>query len=255
MNGGLRAAVRVDRLRLSQGTFMPLTIPQLLREMHRLRRHIRELREEIDLAPKVLKAHEQKVTRRQDALREAQEAIKKLKAQVGQKELDLKTTGQQLKKYEKQLNESANKKEYDALQSEIVHTQGQRQKQEEEALAAMMEVDERTAKLPEFEAQLQQAKDELKSYQQEIEVRVQRLKDEMANAQKELGEAEGQLPALIRPLVERLVKAFGPDAFAGVKERTCQQCHTSITEQHHNELRAGRFVTCKNCARGLYLVE
>jgi len=234
---------------------MPLTMPQLLREMHRLRRHIRELGEEIELAPKVLKAHEQKVTKRQDALREAQEAIKKLKSQVAQKELDLKTTGQQLKKYEKQQNEAANKKEYDALQSEITHTQELRQKQEEEALAAMMEVDERTAKLPEFEAQLQQAKDELKGYQQEMDERIKRLKNEMAGAQKELGEAEAQIPALLRPAIDRMVKAFGPDAFASVKERTCQQCYTSITEQHHNELRAGRFVTCKNCARGLYLVE
>jgi uncharacterized protein len=234
---------------------MPLTTSALFREMHRLRRFLRDLQEQIDESPRLLKAHQQRVAKQETALRDAVDGIKKQKAHIAQMESELKSTNQQVAKYEKQRNEAASKKEYDALQSEISHTQGKRQQQEDAILTAMLEVEERTAKIPDFEAQLKRAKDDLAGYESDMSSRMQRLKDESERARTELAGLEGEIPALLRPQIDRMVKAFGPDAFAAVKERTCQQCYTSITEQHYNELLQGKFVTCKNCARGLYLVE
>lgn len=234
---------------------MAQSVPALLREIHRLRRFVRDLQGEIDRVPRVLKAHQQKVAKQEQALRDAQDGLKKLKAHVLEREGNLKSTHQQLAKYEKQRNEAASKKEYDALQAEIVHTEGARQKIEEEILAGMMESDERTAQLPQLEALLKSARDELAAYQKEMEARVAQLKDELGRAQADLTGVEVKIPAAIRSTFDRLIKAFGPDAFAAVEGRICQQCRTAITAQNENDLRGGQFITCKNCARGLYLIE
>src|SRR5437667_12663744 len=92
---------------------------ELMREIHRLRRFARDLKEQIDRAPVQLKAQKNRATRQEDAACDNQEAIKKLKVTVHEKEVTLKTTHGQIAKHQKQLNEAASKKEYDALQSEI----------------------------------------------------------------------------------------------------------------------------------------
>src|SRR5207237_417472 len=77
-----------------------------LREVHRLRRHVKNLQEEIDRAPRQEKAQQTKVARQEEILREAQEGIKKSKVAIHDKEVSLKTIHSQIAKHKKQLNES-----------------------------------------------------------------------------------------------------------------------------------------------------
>src|SRR5438132_12063699 len=91
----------------------------ILRDIHRLRRHARDLRAEIERGPRLLKGQQTKVARQEDVVREAQERLKRLKVTCHDKEVQLKQTLQQISKHEKQLNEATSKKEYDALKSEI----------------------------------------------------------------------------------------------------------------------------------------
>src|SRR5438132_1692159 len=90
-----------------------------LREIHRLRRLAKDLEGRIAQQPRLLRAQQNAVTKQEENLREAQEAIKRLKVTTHEKEVSLKTTNQLIAKHEKQLNEAATKKEYDALKSEI----------------------------------------------------------------------------------------------------------------------------------------
>ena len=87
---------------------------------------------EIERAPRVIKAHQTKLAKQEDGLKELKDSIKKLKVTLNDKEGSLKSTNQQLAKYEKQQNEAGNPKEFEALQHEISHTQGLRQQLEEE---------------------------------------------------------------------------------------------------------------------------
>ena len=112
---------------------------ELMREIHRLRRFARDLQEQIDRAPRQLLAQKAKVMRQEDAARENQEAIKKLKVAVHEKEVTLKTTHGQIAKHQNQLNEAASKKEYDALQAEIAADRAKCGELEEESLTAMAE--------------------------------------------------------------------------------------------------------------------
>jgi len=225
------------------------------REIHRLRRYAKDLQTEIDRGPIRLKAQQGKVTRAEEALREAQEALKRLKVTVKDKEVSLKTAYSQIAKHEKQLNEAASKKEYDALKGEIAAEKANCQRLEDEILEGMAGTEDRTAQLPELEKAIAEAKQEYARYEADYQSRLDGLTSQFDETQQKLREIEATLPDDVRVTYERLVAARGPDALAPVEGRTCGACYTEITAQSYNDLLVGRLVACKACGRMLYLPE
>ena len=226
---------------------------ELMREIHRLRRFAHDLQEQIDRAPQQHKARKAKVTRQEDAARDNQEAIKKLKVVGHEKEVTLKTTHGQIAKHQKQLNEAGSKKEYDALLAEIAADREKSAKLEEEILAAMSETDKRTAQVPELDKAAKAAREEFARWEKDSVARLVSLKIQLDATQARLKEVEATVPANVRSTFDRIVRGKGVEAFAPVEERSCASCRTEITAQQYNELLMGGFVVCKSCGRILYL--
>ncbi len=227
----------------------------IMREIHRLRRHARELHGEIDRGPKLLKAQEGKVVRQEEILREAQESLKHLKVAIHDKEVSLRGKNQEITKHERQLNEATSKKEYDALKAEIASERRLCQKLEDDILSDMALSEERAAQLPELEKAVQRARDEVTQFDTANQARVADLQKELSRVSQSLQEIEATLPADILPTYQRLITARGEDALSPVQNRTCTACYTEITAQNYNELIQAHFVICKNCGRILYLPE
>ncbi len=228
---------------------------ELLREIHRLRRFTRDLQEQIDRAPKQLKAQQTKVARQEAIQHEAQEALKKLKVSVHEKEVTLKTTHAAITKHKGQLNAAASKKEYDALAHEIAAEQALCVKLEDEILTAMTAIDERTSQLPELEKNVQKAREEYKQFQTGAGERTAALVQQLKETNAKLKEIEPNIPADIRTQYNRIVGGQGADAFAAVVNHNCTACNTGITAQQSTELLMSNFVACKSCGRMLYLPE
>jgi len=227
----------------------------ILRELHRLRRHAKNLHDEIERLPRQIKAQQGKVARQEEVLRQAQEALKKLKVATSEKEKSLKAKHQDIARYQKQRDEATGKKEYDALQHEIAAAQEMCRQLEDEILNSLMESDERTAQLPELEKALKQAKDELANFDQISAGRRAVLTEELQRTQQQIQEVEATLPDGTRQDYARMVAARNEDALAVVQDRNCTACYTGITAQQSNELVQGMFVVCKSCGRILYLPE
>jgi predicted nucleic acid-binding Zn-ribbon protein len=227
----------------------------LLRDIHRLRRHIRELKNEVANLPRVKKAHEAKVAKQEKALKDAQDLLKKLKSTNNDREVSLKSTHQQLQKYEKQLNDMTTPKEVAAKQTEIAAAKTHIGELEEQILVGMTEIDDQTPKIPPLEEALKKAKAEFATFESEFKEREERLQREAKLATEELKKQEPLIPAAHRPQYDAIIKAFDADALAGVKERdrVCGNCLTAITVQAITELMKFHFVTCGNCGRMLYL--
>jgi predicted nucleic acid-binding Zn-ribbon protein len=226
-----------------------------MREIHRLRRFARDLQEQLERAPRQRKAQQAKVARQEEALREGQEAIKHLKVAIHEKEVTLKTTHGQIGKYQKQLNEATAKKEYDALQVEIANAKALCQRLEDEILTALAESEERTARLPELEKAVAQARAEFTSFEQGAQARLDDLQAQLRKTQERLKLIETEVPENVRVQYNRIVGAHGPDALAVVQGRTCSCCYTEITAQNYNDLQQCAFVVCKACGHILYLPE
>jgi uncharacterized protein len=225
----------------------------ILREIHRLRRFARDLQEQIERGPKQLKAQQAKVARHEAAQREAQETLKKLKVQVHDQETTLKTTHTQITKHKGQLNAAASKKEYDALAHEIAAEQARFTQMEEEILAGMADIEERTAQLPELERNVQMAREEYKKFEAGAGERHATLVQQLNETTARLKVVEQEIPADVRTNYNRIVGGMGADAFAAVVAQNCTACNTAITAQQYTELLMHNFMACKSCGRMLYL--
>jgi predicted nucleic acid-binding Zn-ribbon protein len=228
----------------------------ILREIHRLRRHARDLQDRIELLPRQLKAQEARTAREEQALAEAQDAVKHLKVTTHEKEVSLKTARQQIAKYEKQLDEATGKKEYDSLKAEIAAAQQKVRQLEDEILDTMLETEEQVARLPGREQAVRQAKADLARAEAELQARQGELAAQYRQAMEQVAQVEATLPAgKAREEYDRLVRARGEDALAPIQGRTCAACYTEITGQQFQDLMLGQVVLCKSCGRILYLAE
>jgi predicted nucleic acid-binding Zn-ribbon protein len=227
----------------------------VFREIHRLRRHIQNLQEQLDRIPRQLKVQQAKVARHDEALREAQEGLKKLKVTVQAKEKAHKDRHEQIAKYKKQLNEVTSKKEYDALQLEIAGAKADCQRLVDEILEGEMEKEEKEARLPELEKAGPLARQEHARLEQEAGARRADLQAQLDEAQGQLKAVEREVPAGVREQYLRVVHSKGADAMAAVRDRICTACHTEITIQARTDLGQDLFVACRSCGRILYLPE
>jgi uncharacterized protein len=204
----------------------------------------------------VLKARQAKLAQEEEAFKQAQEGLKLLKVGILDKESSLKSTHQQLRKFEKQLDEAVtNKKEYDLKKAEIASAQERAAELENQILEAMADGEERTARLPEQEKALQQARAAYAEFEQAHRARQARLEEERRRTQEELAAGEARIPEKVRPDYQRLVNAYGPDALAPVNGQACSFCRSLITAQQQSLLQQEEYVVCKSCGRALYLPE
>jgi len=239
----------------NQETPMAATVPALLRQAHRLRKHLRELQSESDLGPRVSKAQQAHLAEEEAAHKMAYDLVSKLKLKIRDDEGTLKQINVQLAKYEKQLNEAGSPKEYEGKQSEIRQAKEKIDQTEEAILTGMEELENRTAALPADDKRWVDSQSHFKQQQVDAKERLERILEDQTSAKDELAKVDAQLPTDVKGQYERLIARYGPDGLAGVHGRSCQQCRTAITEQQKAELINGKFICCPNCGRGLYAAD
>jgi predicted nucleic acid-binding Zn-ribbon protein len=227
----------------------------ILREIHRLRRYADELQEQLDRLPRQRKAHQARLAKAEQGLKDEQEAIKRLKLTATEKEKTIRQKSELIARYEAQQNTVSSKKEFDALRLEIAHNQELCRKLEEEVFAAMAEGEERAGKLPEVERQLGEVRAGVTKWEADAQPREADLKAQLADAQAALKVEEAKLPADLRPMYLRTIASLGTDGLAEARDRNCTSCNTEITLQMKEDLGYERFVLCRSCGRILYLAE
>ena len=227
----------------------------LLRELHRIHRQARDLREGLARLPLQFKAQRAKAEKHENALKQAQEALKRVKVAVKEKESAIKSKTEQIEKWERQRKEVTTKKEFDALQAEINHAKEACSGMEDEILQFMAEIEERTAAMPELEQSAKTSRDEVARFDSTTKDKQSSINGQLAQVQTLLEQTEAALPEEHRPAYNRLIEARGSDALAPCGGRTCLACATEITAQRRNELTMDRLVNCNSCGRLLYLPE
>jgi uncharacterized protein len=227
----------------------------LFREIHRLRRFARDLQEQIERHPRLLKIQQAKVARQEEAQRDNQEAIKKLKVSIAQKELTLKTSNGQIAKYQKGMETASHAKEMEAFKHQIATTQAQCKQTEEEIFAEMTEMEERSARLPELEQAVRQVREEYATFEK---AQAEKHADRVLQLQQtltQLKEIEKDIPDTIRSQYLRTIASMGADGLACARNRICEACRTQITLQSQQDLQQHMYVTCSACGRILYPPE
>lgn len=228
------------------------TVVETLRECHRLRRHIRDLQREIELGPRVLKEKQDWLAAEQTLQREAHEAIKRLKLKQKEDESELRQIDAHISKLGDRAMTVTTMKEMEATRHETEIAQTKKGDLEDAILATILEIESRTANLPSDDKRWNEAQAEFKQFEIDARERFERITEDLQLSTGKLAERDAELPADVVPLYERLVKSHGPDGLAAVKNKVCQQCRASLTEQQLINLKANRFMICPRCGRALY---
>lgn len=222
---------------------------EILKEIHRVKRLVKDLEGRLDQGPKAHRAHQLKVSQAEENLHKAQDGVKQLKVKIHEKEVSIKSVQQNIEKLEK--TPISNKKEYDALRTEIATATKSIRGLEDEILDAMSEVEDKTKTIPEAEKALQKAKSDAAQFDKDHQQRLDRWAAERTGALTELARLEGTLPEDIRLQYDRVAKLSDP--ISSAQNKICTACYTEVTAQMANELQRGLFVICKNCGRMLYV--
>jgi predicted nucleic acid-binding Zn-ribbon protein len=225
----------------------------ILKDIHRLKRHIKDLEAKLEQGPKAHRAHQLKVAQAEETLHKAQETIKHLKVTIHDKEVSIKAAQQSIEKLEK--TPVSNKKEYDALRAEIATANKSIRALEDEILEAMAEVEDKTKLIPETEKLLHKAKADAAQFDKDHQARLERWSTERQTALQQLAAVEATLPDELRIIYDRMVGSKFADAISAVHGRICATCYTEVTPQMGNDLQRGLWVICKSCGRMLYLDE
>ena len=236
----------------SENCDMSASISTVFRECHRLRRHLRDLKDEIDRGPRILKARQTHLANEEQAHKLAYDTIKKLKLKQKDDEGSLKTIEQQLSRLATRAMEVTTMKEMLATKSEIDQATAKKNILEDTILETITDVEDRTADLPNVEKRWADAQAEFKEYQLEAKERLERMIADQQRCESELLKQDAMIPPEVLGQYTRLVKGYGPDGLAGLKGLICQQCRSKVTEGQRTDLEGGAFVCCSSCGRALY---
>src|SRR6476659_6752865 len=100
---------------------MAVAVPTIFRECHRLRRHLRDLKEEIERGPRALQAQRARLAAEEQAHKDAYEKIKELKLKQKEEESLLKSYEADLAKLFQRSMVVTTMKEMEATRHETDH--------------------------------------------------------------------------------------------------------------------------------------
>lgn len=229
-------------------------LTKTLQTCHERRKHLRELQAEIDRGPRVLQSQKDTLEAARLAHKTHHDTITQLKVKQRTDETTLKETESRLRKLEDQLTKLSVAKEVAAKESEIAQAKAIKSELEDAILTTIMDIEQKTGEIPAVEKAWADAQAAFAEFEVLAAERLERLKNDQQQSRETLAQAEAELPEEFRSKYNSLVKAHGPEALAAAKDKVCQGCRRSLTDQKWREVRDGTFFLCANCGKILYAV-
>jgi predicted nucleic acid-binding Zn-ribbon protein len=200
----------------------------------------------------------------QAALADARKTVEAVKSKLDAtkkelraKEKDLEVANVKRQKLEARLYEVKTNKEYSAVLLEIEEAK-QEKAQTEEAILALMEMQERLGvEIKEAEQRLRTREEQGKQDEAVVLRKLAAVQQELDAVRSQRRERARDLPPALLASYDRISKARGGVAVAAVTTAgVCGACRVSIRPQAVQELRsAAGLMVCESCGRYLYWQE
>lgn len=226
-----------------------------LAHLHKLHLQLKEVQDQLERGPRLMKAREQLTLQKQADLEAQKLKQKTLKMAADQKALQLKSNESKIQDLRGKLNSANSNREFDIFKSQIEADTVANSVLEDEILDSLEKVDAAQIGAKKLEAEVAAAKAEEVRGAAEIAAAQPGLQAKIAEVQAELAAAEAYLPGEITLNYRRLVQAHGAAAMAEVNGSICTSCYVSLPPQMVVTLKSGHVMFCKTCARLLYIGE
>lgn len=202
---------------------------------------------------------EEKKSLIQQTLNQIEEEKKKLihlQLRKKEKEIEVQTQEEKIKKNEKELNSVKSNEAYKALLSEIETAKKQKEQIEDEILNIMIETDQTNKDLKNFETEMKQKQGQIESEIREKEEELKKIGGLLEEENKKRKEFSAQIPKDIFSRYDFIRNRKKTFAIALIVGENCSGCNTLLTQSTINEVRKGReLVVCDSCSRILFHPE
>ena len=173
-----------------------------------------------------------------------------------EKEIDLASQEENIKKLNLQLSTLKTNKEYQAMLAQITSLKTDNSALEEEILKIMDEQDGLKEEITKEKAHLAEEEKKFQDEKKKAEARLQEIEFSIADLTAKRNHIVPSVEKRVFSTYERVLKAKEGLALVKVKDFACQGCHMSVTPQVVNEIKMQeKIITCESCARILYLEE
>jgi len=180
---------------------------------------------------------------------------KKEQVKIKARELEVEEKHAQIAKYEKQLYQIKNNKEYQALLEEIKGLKADIGVIEDAALEVMEELEKNRANLQAEAEELARDKEKVRLREEEAVRTTARIDEEISRLSSE---REILIPSVGEELFDkyhRILSHKTGKAVVPVVNLACQGCDMQLTAQINNDLlKEDKILYCENCGRLIYLL-
>ncbi len=182
--------------------------------------------------------------------REQLEALRKRRKE---KDNQLRTGQETLKRTRERLLEVKTNKEYQSILKEIETLETKNSHMEDEIISLLDELDVFEKGIKAKEADLDAQRHCYEEDKAKMEKEINSIAEELDICARKCGEIRKKIPAELLRKYEQIKNAARGVAVVSVWKEVCGGCHMSIPPQLYNELQKSNvLITCPNCSRIVY---
>lgn len=185
-----------------------------------------------------------------------EEKFKNLAVKRKEREGDLASKEENIKKLNTQLAGLKTNKEYHAMQSQIAGLKADNSLIEEDILKMMDEQDKGKVEIAAEKVCLSEEEKKFLEEKKKAEAGIKEIESAINDLAAKRGHILPSIDKRILPVYERILKGKEGLALVKVKDYSCQGCFMAVTPQVVNEIKMlDKIVICEACARMLYIEE
>ncbi|MCM8823865.1 MAG: hypothetical protein NC822_04225 [Candidatus Omnitrophica bacterium] len=196
------------------------------------------------------------VEEKKSTLTTFEEKIKKLYTERKDKELDLATKEENIRKAQSQLYQLKTNKEYKAKLLEIESLKADVSKIEDSVIRFLEELDKADKELKEIKNKFSEEEKVFKEKESKLIEEQKKLEIEIKSLQEKKARLSCDVNKNVLAVYEKLIRTRGGIAIVPVEDENCGACHIRVTAQKINEIKMYKeLILCEACVRILWIKE
>lgn len=226
---------------------------QILQGIQAWDREIYQLRETLDEIPSELAEANRHCEEERRQLQKLQGDLKSLQLKQREKEAELDSKEEHIRKYEAQLTQVKTNKEYASLQSEMISLKADNSLLEETIINLIDQVEDIQRNVEAQKKRLLESETVLAQKKMELEEKTNVILGKIDVLTKQKREKIKEVDPEVASLYEQIVVKKRGLALVKIEDEVCPACQIQLRPQVVNEVKLKEKVTlCDNCSRILY---
>lgn len=229
---------------------------KLLYQIQQIDLELKGLESQINDIPLKISRWKDELENHKKEIAETKKETEKLIIEGKEKELELDSNQETLKKYNAQLYIVKTNKEYLSLLHEIEETKRKNSHVEDDLLQLMETIDSNERNLKERKQKLEKLEEEFNEKEKEEKEKEKNLNEKLAQKRNEREKVVINIDSSLLAKYERISKSKDGLAMVPLMDSCCGGCHLETPRQIRNEIKLGsKTITCEGCGRILYWEE